>query len=240
MGLSLQGAMNMWENGMDEFSVFNSSNGQVDSTLQSVEFTEDTSNASVGIETNQMVMSFHGAPKKWESNMDEFAIFTQSNGKRDTNQQNGNLNEFSSEPAYLGFATNNIFSSFDIISDLNVKDGQDFAVGTKFGHEYKECSAASNPVSTTINDDSDFDENNWEFQDASEKTRLETNHSTAFKAEHISTDVIQNNVLRFYYTLKEAALCLAGHHLDDLKVSAPQQILFQHYSLFLVNDNVGY
>ncbi|KAM0950993.1 hypothetical protein DsansV1_C04g0047321 [Dioscorea sansibarensis] len=224
-GDKTQGAMNMWENGMDEFSVFNSSNGQVDSTLQSVEFTEDTSNASVGIETNQMVMSFQGAPKKWESNMDEFAIFTHSNGKRDTNQQNGNLNEFSSEPAYLGFATNNIFSSFDIISDLNVKDGQDFAVGTKFGREYKECSAASNPVSTTINDDSDFDESNWEFQDASEKTRLETNHSTAFKAEHISTDVIQNNVLRFYYTLKEATLCLAGHHLDDLKEAHEDAVL---------------
>lgn len=240
MGLSLQGAMNMWENGMDEFSIFNFSNGHIDSTLQSVEFTEYTSNASVGIETSQMNTSFQGAPKKWESNMDEFAIFTQTNGKGDMNRQNGNLNEFSSEPAYLGFATNNIFSSFDIITDSNVKHGQEFAVGTKFGPEYKECASTSNPVSITINDDSDFDESNWEFHDASEETRLETNHSTAFKAEHNSTDDNQNNVLSLYNRLKEAAFCLAGHHLDDLKVSAPQQILFLHYSLVLVNDNDGY
>ncbi|KAJ0976081.1 hypothetical protein J5N97_018046 [Dioscorea zingiberensis] len=216
-GDKTQGPVNTWKNGMDEFPIFNYCNGKGDFSLQSGDFKEYTSKpASVGIETNQIVISLQGGPKKWENNMDELAIFTQSNSKGDNNWQNGDLYEFSSEPASLGYA-NNIFSSFDLIPDLIVKPGQDIAVSTKFGpSEYKEYPSSS-PVSITINGDSDFDDSNWEFQAASEKTNVETDHSTVFNNEHLSTDTIQSNVLNFYFRLKEASLCLAGHHLDDLK-----------------------
>ncbi|KAG1338462.1 hypothetical protein COCNU_04G007680 [Cocos nucifera] len=155
----------------------------------------------------------------WENNLGDWPASTYTNGHKDPGTFKDN-NGFLCDPSYMGneikdLSYNSVVDFNDSISNLYKKADLKNVQLTQNPRENVQSSAeCSHSVSTNGNDD--FDEIDWEFQKATETIVSDQNSSVQIDQCN-STELTQNIFLDLYCRLKEEALFLTVHALDDLK-----------------------
>lgn len=159
----------------------------------------------------------------WENNLGDWPASTCTNGRHKDPGTFKDVNGFLCDPGYMGneimdLSYDSGVGFNDSIPNLYKKADLENVQLTQNPTENVQSSAeCSHSVSTNGNDD--FDEIDWEFQKATE-TIVGDQNSSAQTDQCNSTELTHNIFLDLYCRLKEEALFLTVHVLDDLKVGA--------------------